>query len=242
MLVLALGLLVTAVGMASEKAKDQGRPGGQPPQSNVFGKSLSEWMELYFTWALGGDQADHVGHVEFLPIPNGEYTGGEGTPEDPAIFQGHLDVALEPGAAFVLPVAVWMGWTYDPDSGIPDDPPLDPSDFYGTVELDGRPIEVSYFEPVDFDPPIPLPPESYPGIATIYVQGLGFVHHPLAVGTHTLTLVSGMTSDYYNFGAGYENTWTITVRPHRPGVCGGVHEGKRERSDKGQDDRQRGRR
>ena len=207
----AVALAVALLAAPGVRA-DDGRE--SPPQSKAFGKSLSEWMKLYFTWALGGDQADHVGNVKFLPIPSGEQISGSGTAKDPAVFQGHLDVTLEPGNAFVLPVAVWTGWSYA-DGSI--DAQLAPSVFYGTVKLDGRRIELSYFKPVYFHPPIPLPPESG-GIATIYAQGLGFVHEPLSVGTHTLTLVSGMTypAPDYSYGARYENTWTITVPPVLP--------------------------
>lgn len=198
-----------------------GKPGGQPPQSHAFGKSLSEWFTLYWEWSLwaqvGVEKPDHVGRVKFLPLPNGEYIGGSGTVDDPAFYQGHLDLTLAPGTPFVLPVVALMGWSYDPASGLPDDPPMDASGFHYSVLVDGRPVQAGYVAPVDFDEPIPLGPASYPGQATIFAQGYVFVHGPLSVGTHTIELESGLayspTADY-SFGAEYSNTWTITVGPH----------------------------
>lgn len=196
-----------------------GEPGGPPPKSNAFGKPLSEWFALHWSrelWSwVGIETPDHLGHLKFLPIPAGDYIGGSGTAEDPATFAGHLDVKLKPGTAFVLPVAGWAGWAYDPVWGIPDDPPLDPSAFYGTVELDGHPLALGYVAPVYYDPPIPLPDDYYPGMTTIYVQGLVVLHQPLSVGTHTMTLESGMSfpDPDYSYGAKYLNSWTITVEP-----------------------------
>ena len=143
-----------------------GERGGMPPQSNAFGKSLSEWFALYWDWVLwsqvGVEKPDQVGQVKFLPIPVGESNGGAGSVEDPLILVGHLDVTLKPGTAFVLPVACWAGWTYEPESGIPDDLPLVESAFYGTVLVDGRPITSGYVAPVYYDPSISLPSEYYP--------------------------------------------------------------------------------
>src|SRR5262249_43628699 len=65
-------------------------------------------------------------------------------------------------------------------------------------------------------------PTSYGSIGAIFVQGVGFVHHPLSVGTHTIELVSelqippdpsilNLNVDPDGVGVIYHNTWTITV-------------------------------
>ena len=135
---IAMTLLAsTPLGATSVNAKPA------PPQSHAYGRSLSEWMKLYFTWVLGGDQDDHVGNVRFLPLPEGKQVAGEGTYADPAILKGRLDVDLEPGTPFVLPVSAFYGETYAEELGLPDDLPLDPSIFINStvfVTLDGKPL------------------------------------------------------------------------------------------------------
>jgi hypothetical protein len=49
----AAGLLLAALVVAPAAAG--------PPQTKAAGKPLAEWLDLWFTWAFGGDQADHVG-------------------------------------------------------------------------------------------------------------------------------------------------------------------------------------
>jgi len=182
----------------------------------AFGKTLGEWMALHVgrsLWAaVGVEKPDQVGNVKLMPIPEGEYQGGAGTADDPAIFEGQLDVTLRRGTAFVLPVTGWIGWTYPPEWGIPDDPPLPLSTFSGTVSVDGRPVTVSYFEPTYFAEPIPLP-FPYTGCYSIYIQGLGVVHEPLSVGCHTMELESSFIWVEGNWGTRYINTWDITVVP-----------------------------
>ena len=81
--------------------------------------------------------------------------------------------------------------------------------YYGPV-----PLDVTYKEP-----------SAYGSTGAIFQQGIGFVHPPLSVGTHTITLVSEsfvppdgtfLNLTLYPEGAGahYENTWTITVAPN----------------------------
>jgi len=216
MLVGSLVLTAVLVGQASAAV---------PPQSKAFGKSLAEWMNLYWTWYLGGDQDDHVGHVRFMPIPNGEYDSGSFTADDPGVLIGHADVTLGPGNAFALPVAAWIGETYDPDLEIPDDEFLDDSIFtktYAVVTIDGKtimdstagPLDEFYYGPMAFDPVIYYDePTDYGAIGAIWVQGLGFVHQPLSVGEHELSLVSEIIIADFDSGIRFENTWTITVAP-----------------------------
>jgi hypothetical protein len=212
--------------------------GACPPNSKAFGKTLTEWMQLYETWLISGTGDDHVGHVKFLPLPAGEYAGGSFTYADPGILVGHLDVTLGPGTPFVLPVTIWYGETYEPELGYPDDPPLpaelftDPAQNLITVYIDGKPVMDStiasvspfYFGPAPISVIYPAP-TSYGSIAAIFVQGIGFVNEPLSVGTHTIELVSGLrvpidptilNLNIYPEGVGvvYMNTWTITVSPH----------------------------
>ena len=73
-----------------------------PPDSNAFGKTLTEWMQLAETWLIGGGQ-DHVGKVTFLPLPNGDYAGGSFIYGDPGI---RTVTSTSPcsGTPFVLPV------------------------------------------------------------------------------------------------------------------------------------------
>src|SRR5436309_3154813 len=112
-----------------------------PGQSKAYGKTLSEWMKLYWTWYLGGDQADHVDNVRFMPLPAGVATGGDGSNADPYVFTGNLDVNWTPGTPFVLPVIVFYGERYLDDS---TDPVMNSADFItGTdilVKVDGKTV------------------------------------------------------------------------------------------------------
>jgi hypothetical protein len=216
-------LLLTFVGMTSTVAARPRSP--MPPHSNAYGRSLTEWMKLYATWLAGGAQADHVGNVRFLPLPVSEVASGSGTYSDPFVLVGQQDVTLQPGTAFTMPLVAWVGETYDPALGIPDDVPFDRSIFTDPdllVTLDGQTLIDSdvddltnyYFGPVHFDATIPYAqPTPYGAIGAIWVQGLGFVHHPLPVGTHTLTVHSELLIPAIDLGYVFENQWTITVRP-----------------------------
>jgi hypothetical protein len=209
-----------------------------PPQSKAYGKTLTEWMQLFETWFIGGAVGeDHVGHVKFLPLPPGDYAGGSFTYADPGILVGHLDVSLRPGTPFVLPVTVWYGESYEPVLGYPDDPALpadlftDPAKNQISVYVDGNRVmdsTIASVSPFYFGPaPISViysQPSSYGSVAAIFVQGIGFVNEPLSVGTHTIQLLSGLrvpidpailNLSVYPEGSGvvYMNTWTITVSP-----------------------------
>jgi len=209
-----------------------------PPQSSAFGKTLPEWMQLYIGWLLGGG-ANHVGHVQFLPLPTSGTFTGAGTYADPGTFVGdHLDVSLPPGSPFVLSVIGWFGETYAPETGYPDDPVLpadiftnNPKDPIVRVYIDGKPVMDStkasvspfYYGPMPLDVTYPEP-SSYGSTGVIFTQGIGFVHPPLSVGRHTIELESEsfippdgafLNLALYPGGIGvrYLNTWTITVAP-----------------------------
>lgn len=190
------------------------------------GKTLNEWLDLYMTWALGGDQDDHVGKVRFMPLPTGVPVddGSTGAADDPVTLVGEIDVTLQKGEAFVLPVAVWFGEIYE-DGSI--DPVLDDSVFTQSnvyVAIDGKAVldssaddlSKNYVEPIAFDPTIYYDePTSYGSIGAVFFQGLVIVHEPLSVGKHTMTLRSELIVNDpdtgLNFGVIYMNTWNITV-------------------------------
>ena len=107
--------------------------------NKFHGKPMAEWMKLWFTWALGGDQADHVGNVQFLPLPAGVPVddGSIGTADDPVTLVGEMDITLKPGTSFVLPV---LGWTREKYLDLHLDPFLADSVFTDTavyVTIDG---------------------------------------------------------------------------------------------------------
>jgi len=198
LLTLALGLL--AVGPAS----------AGPAKTNAQGKSLDDLLEMWMTWALGGDQADHFKKVQFMPLPNGTPDDGAGTADDPVTFTGEMDVTLKPGQSFVMPVAGWTRAILE--TGI--EPILDDEVFTGSnvlVTIDGKPVLDStrddlakyYVPPTDFEEPVS---------GVVGFQAIGFVHGPLAVGEHTMILYSEIIDPETNIGFIYENTWHITVR------------------------------
>ncbi|MCU0725164.1 MAG: hypothetical protein MUE73_05145 [Planctomycetes bacterium] len=175
----------------------------QPPgHSKAFGKSLGEWMELYWTWFFTGEPADgKVKDVVFLPLPDGE-----------------IDVSLKTGQKFVLPIWVIVGETYE--GGYCDDPDDYPMEWITDadvlVRLDGRTLVDSeeddladfFFEAQWFEETLPYEePTDYGSTGAIWVAGLALVHSPLSRGSHTLTL------DVYfpAWDLTFDNTWHITV-------------------------------
>jgi hypothetical protein len=192
-----------------------------PPQSDVYGKPLAEWMKLYFTWLISQSPDDHVDGMRFMPLPDSECKG-KWTAQQPARCTGHIDVQLAPNTPFALSIAGWGGERYQDGS---EDLPLDPTVFTNSrvlVRVDGRPVINSavhdlneyYFDPVVFDNAIEYPEPSPSGaVAAIWIQGLGFVHPPLAAGTHTISMQSEVIIPEFNFGVKFATTWTITVGP-----------------------------
>ena len=190
--------------------------GPLPPNSNAYGKTLTDWLLLYWTWALGGEQAGQVKNVTLLPLP-------AGTPNDDGVLVGELDVPLRPGTAFVLPVLGLTGEKYA-DGSVDDPDALKDviAAYFGgahiLVTLDGKVIldsgrdnilrylsDLRYFtDPIYYDQPT-----DYGSVAAIWTQSIGFVHQPLSAGTHTLRVqsVSGLP-EYFPT---YDNTWHITV-------------------------------
>lgn len=158
------------------------------PNSSAFGKSLDEWIGTHLRWLEAGQDPDaRVNNVAFLPIV-GDLPSGN-------VF----DIEVKPGTAFVLPIALWLGFEGDPE--------LQPSDFFGAVTLDGKPIaepNIDYLVgPTPVDPPLF-------GVVTFY-QGLGVVIKPLTPGMHTIELYSSINSP--DGFSEFTNTWNIVVTP-----------------------------
>ena len=150
-----------------------------------------------------------------MPLPAAY---GDGTP-------GTIDVQLQPGQPFVLPLWNILGTSYD--NGTPTDPPVDLS-VYQTLDIalkiDGQTVVspdnvMDYYVSFNFDPEIPLPPEWTPYLAIVWLQGIGVVHPALSArngGHHLITLdvkntlpvFDGMGNSYFYE---YHNTWNVTV-------------------------------
>jgi hypothetical protein len=184
--------------------------------SHRFGKSLASWIQLYERWVFGEQNipTDNNGnavvkhHVVLLPLPN---TPGDGTP-------GHLDITLNAGQGFVLPLWSLLGTDYTDNT--PPDALVDLSVFRTlniTFTVDGRTVVdssnvLSFYTQFFFNPPIPVigfPPVN----SIIWFQGIAIVYHPLSVGTHTLQLDAVNTQPAFGGFFEYHNTWTVTVQP-----------------------------
>ena len=204
------------------------RPFVAPPNSRAYGKSLAEWLEIYWRWTLeNGADPDQsmVGRVKLFPIPVPELVSGSGTPDDPAHLRGQIDVTIPAGTPFVMPQFAWTAERYDPSLGIPDDPPLPDTALLAGVSpnltIDGCTVMSDanerrfYVPPTAFDPPAVYPePSSYGSIAALSFQGCGVVALPLPPGDHVMTLYEPYIIDDvlgFSFGVIYDNTWNIHV-------------------------------
>jgi hypothetical protein len=191
---------------------------GMPGNSHAFGRTLAEWNEIYERWLFGvlavpidgNGNAVVSPHVVLMPFPN---TPGDGTP-------GHIDVTLNAGQAFVLPLWVELGTDYT--DGTPPDPLLDVSIFQTlniTFQIDGRTVinqtnVLKFYSEFFFNPPIPI--TGFPPVnSIIWFQGISIVHHPLSVGTHTFKLDAVNTQPAFGGFFEYHNTWAVTVQPRR---------------------------
>src|SRR5262249_16862837 len=102
---------------------------GEPPRvvspdKYYHGKTLAEWLTTYWRWFQSGANPaqGQVGSVQLLPLPAGDMISGSGTPADPALLKGRLEITLQPGTSFVLPAFALTGESYN--NGTPDDTPL----------------------------------------------------------------------------------------------------------------------
>lgn len=195
-----------------------------PPQATFEGKTLTEWMSTYWRWFYGtaSDPAQgQVGHVRLLPLPVGELISGSGTPADPALYRGRLELTLPPGTPFVLPEFSWVGERYDGYPAEADDLPIADAELlagvHPTLFIDGVPVmtdanKADYYVPMTpFDPIVMYPvPSSYGSVAALFLQGAGIVSAPLSPGMHVIHLYEPYVIPGF-FGVIYDNTWVITV-------------------------------
>jgi hypothetical protein len=217
LLIAMVMILVLLLSLNVQAGQPLGSPGNidpriAPPNSNAFGKSLEEWTLLYWRSYLTGGPPS-VGPVYFLPLPDCD----EFIPGDPPTCRGQLDLTIEAGTPFMLPIIAWI-MEYFTDISDCDEPLPDEvfTDAVATVTIDGREImeniEEYYVPPVEFDPLITygVPPNGY--IGACRVQGLAFLSMPLQPGEHVITnYVEYIVPDF--FGIIYDNTWNITVVP-----------------------------
>jgi hypothetical protein len=185
-----------------------------PGNSHAYGKTLAQWEDTYWRWTYGGLSLPTngngnavVGHVVMMPLPNAP---GDGTP-------AHLDVTLSSGQPFVLPLWVLLGTDYS--DGTPPDPLVPVSVFQTlqlSLEIDGVKVVgcqnmMDYYSGFYFSPPVPL---NFPPVKSIiWFEGIGTVHTPFSVGTHTIKLDAKNTQGAFGAFFEYHNTWTVTVRP-----------------------------
>jgi hypothetical protein len=205
------------------------RPYVAPPWARVLGRTLAEWLEIYWRWYYSGaDPADSmVGKVKLLPIPAATQIGGSGTPDDPAILQGEIELTLRAWTPFVTPLFAWIAERYDPALGIPDDPTF-PDDVLlagvsPNLTINGCPVvsdrnERRFYVPAtDFDPIIEYAEStSYGSVAALKFQGCGIFGLPLPPGRHVIRLYEPYIIDAlgFSFGVIYDNTWIINVTRH----------------------------
>ena len=231
----SLGTLALALAMAANLAH-AGTPNASPgashiasPHSSAFGKTLAEWMGVYWRWYYtGADLAQSkVGNVQLMPLPVGDQVSGSWTPNDPAVLVGQLEITLPPGTPFVLPEFSWVGELYE-DGSV--DPPMDNDVALNAASInltiDGKTVisdankAAFYVPPTDFDPIVEYSePTDYGSVGDVFYQGVAFVSLPLTPGVHVIHLVEPIIlepGDYVGLpdglGVVYDNTWIVTVK------------------------------
>jgi hypothetical protein len=210
-----VALALTALWVVRVEAK----PKVAQPGSTAFGKTLTEWHDAYWRWMYGEGESK-VGNVQLMPMPSSIPTG-DGSEEAPLTFVGQLDITIEAGTAFVLPLYGYIGERYDDYPDEPDDVPFPDelllSWLHPEFTIDDETVVSEenkadfYVGPSSFDPFIMYPePSDYGSVAAIWFQGIGIVSPPLSEGEHVLHLYEQFTIP----GAFYmvfDNTWNITV-------------------------------
>ena len=211
---LALGLttIVLAIGVLHPT------PGGSqttPGNYSAFGNDLTTWQETYFRWAYGditfptdsnGNAVVRKNTVLF-PLPDAT---GDGTP-------AHLDVTLNPGQSFVLPLWALLGTSYT--DGTPPDPFVPDSVFQtldisftidGVTVINGSNV-MNYYSKETLAPAISI--VGFPPVdSVIWMESIGITHAPLTPGKHTFALHAVNTQPAFGgFFSEYNNTWTVTV-------------------------------
>jgi hypothetical protein len=224
------GTVLFGADLAAKKLK---APKINQPGATAHGKSLAEWLGIYWRWNLSGaDPAQsRVGKVQLLPIPAGEQISGTGTPDDPAVLHGRIEMTLPAGTPFVLSLFAWIVERYDGYPAVSDDLAIDNDALLAGVSphltIDGRTVVTDaneagfYIPPTPFDPIVVYPtPSSYGSVAALFFQGVGFVSAPLTPGVHEIHLYEPyiIEEGVYppipsGFGTIYDYTWIITVKP-----------------------------
>src|SRR5207249_9974399 len=182
----------------------------------LFGKSLATWMEIYERWDFGQTTipTDNNGNavvdgVVLLPIPKNAF--GDGRP-------ANIEVKLNEGQPFALPLWVLLGTSYD--DGTSD--PFEPLSVFQTLvidfQVDGHTLinssnALDYFSKFQFIPKIPV---SFPPInGIVWFEGIGIVHTGLESGTHKLKLDAKNTQPAFGAIFDYHNTWIVHVKQEK---------------------------
>ncbi len=195
--------------------------------------SAPHYTELaYWAWSLGASARQQVGHNDFVALPDGTPSNGDGSPGNPVIYTGSGRFSVGAGTTLVLPLSMWLGEAYTRASVTADDDPSQPPKalFTGQVvalEVDGHTrvdsarqgLGCQDMEAAYFDEAIRYHPAEYRytndrGIdvdasAAIWVQGRATIIAPLAPGRHTIHRSVDTLA-----GWGYDNRWTVTVTGH----------------------------
>lgn len=239
-LVLTAAAAVPAAQAREDRNERNGGPLIAPGNAHAYGASLTEWLSTYWRWYYSGaDPAQsRVGRVQLLGLPNGTQVSGTGTPADPALLRGELEVTLTTGTPFVLPEFAWVWERYQGYPATPDDVPMADAVALGSAHpvltIDGRTVlseanKAAYYVPnTAFDPIVVYAaPSSYGSVAALSFQSLGVVGHPLPVGQHVIHLYEPIiipAGAYPGLPAGYgvifDNTWRVTVLPENLGNPG----------------------
>jgi len=215
---LALVLTTIAVSAAALLLTLRAHAGTKPApgHSSAFGNNLATWEETWFRWSFGditvptdanGNAVVGDGTV-LIPTP---FALGDGTP-------AHLDVTLNNGQSFVLPLWALLGTSYT--DGTPADPFVPDSVFQtldisftidGVTQVTGG-NAMNYYSKFAFDPVIPI--FDFPPVdSVIWFQGIGITHAPLMPGTHKFALHAKNTQTAFGLIFEYNNTWMVTVLP-----------------------------
>ena len=206
-LVIIALLMLAPAGSAWEDRDERGNTGIFPAQAHPYGKSLAEWLGTYWRWYYAGANPAQgmVGDVLLMPLPVGDLISGTGTPADPALYRGKLEITVTEGTPFVLPEFAWVGERYQDYPTVPDDLPISDrvllAGVYPKLTIDGKTVlsdanKAAYYVPVTpFDPIVVYPtPSSYGSVAALFFQGDGIVSKPLPLGRHVIHLYRDCTS------------------------------------------------
>ncbi len=195
-----------------------------PRKAQNYGKSSADWLQTYYNWALGPASDNVVGKTLLLPGLQPSAPSGSGTLEDPLVLEGEGSITIKPGTSIYGVLIAFYGERFEDGS---EDPVL-PGEWWktyvsGEIWLDGKQVKYTvpeyYVAPQLFDPPIVYPePTDISSVATLFVQGNGFLLQPLSAGTHTLALNASVLAPADNglipeTAIIFQYTYHITVKP-----------------------------